>query len=1858
MKNKIVKNSLKAVIMAVTLTGMALVARAQAPTPFYAVNGLGAIGTGNSISVQPSISPSGSGLLTDVFGDNRFSVEAGPDGIAGEAFLSSATNQGPGILGGVLGAVGSLNAFTITMWINMQNTTVYNNYRFIEIDKGTSITTGSADGNLVYCNFNPSPPTIQWGVNGNMATAAANIWNGAAFQPGQWYYLVITYNSGHSQIYTGGTNIATSLQYTYSQNAPGSGLVNLGSATFLMLCNRPAENRCWPGAIDNVNIYSGELNLSQLEAIRSAQCSAVSFSAASATPNPVSNGGLVNVSIKAVSFATGATINRVSLDASSVGGSSTLPLVLSGAANVYTNSFIATAPGAAALPDAATVVVTASDTAQNTNSYNVQFTIAGPSVTWSGGAAPDNTWANSRNWVGGVPELGDTVVFAGTTQTNVNMESAYSIGGITFSPGAGTFNIGSSTANTLTLSANSPVINDSTNLETLNVAVAIGDATANGVVSVQAVSNSVVLNQALADGSSGSGGFTTVGPNATILSGLNTYSGDTTINSGTLTVGAGGDLGDTGAGGVYAANIIDNGVFNYASSNSQAITGIISGSGGLSLNAPVGTILTLQNTSSEAYRGPTIVNSGELDLHFSQIANAGLYSSSSLTIGSNGTVRLFNDNSLSGYGPGVGTLPTTIYPGGLLAAGVHSTHIWGVLTLKGGALGSDGNVNTAYGTWDLDGGVAVSGGTNMSVISAQTVVPSQTGGTVFNIANGGTPSGVDLDITGSLIDGTSLADTGVIMTGGGTMRLDGVNTYAHATTISSGTFILADPGVLGGGTYAAAILNNGTLVNATGATSGGQTLSGVISGTGNVIVAGAGSALTLSAPNSYTGNTIISNGTLYLLAPGAIATSPAITVASGATFDVSEASSPSLAPNQALFGSGTVNAPNGIAAGNGAMISPSDEGVLPLGTLHVTGNLTLGSGASTAFSVTNLAAGVSDNIAVGGSLTLNYNNVRIKAPSAAASLDQTADYVLMTASSISGSCASPPAWDVAPLNAANYSIVVSGGNVKLHYSAVLGPKGVGEANPSTNALPNNSVVLTMTVTNGTGANPSILSVVANASAITGGAATPFSQKSQASGVSVWTNSIIVPNSTPLGLVSVPVTITDGNGNVAIINITFTVVSATAIWDGLAANENWDSNLNWVGGSGPGFVGANLVFAGKTGLGPVMDQDYTVSTITFSNNAGAFVLTNATDDFLALSAGGAITNNSTNSETFNLPIQLAGVGTIKSATGSGFLVLNQPVNEATLGVGVLTNAGGTNVLNALNTYSGITVVASGTLTVGAGGDLGDTGSGGVYAANIIDNGVFNYASSNSQAITGIISGSGGLSLNAPVGTILTLQNTTSEAYTGPTIVNSGELDLDFPQIQDTGLYNSTSLAIGSNGTVRLFNDNSLSGWGPGVGTLPTTVYPGGLLASGVHSTHIWGVLTLKGGTLGSDGNVNTAYGTWDLDGGVVVSGGTNMSVISAQTVVPSQTGGTVFNIANGGTPSGVDLDITGSLIDGTSLADAGVIMIGTGTMRLDGLNTYAGKTTISNGTFIVADPGVLGGGTYAAAILNNGTLINATGATSGGQTLSGVISGTGNVIVAGAGSALTLSAPNSYTGNTIISNGTLYLLDPGAIGNSALIDVQSGGTLDVSGISGFTVNAGQTLRGTGSILQGGNVITVNGTLSAGEANAVGALILNGDLTMTGTSQISLRINKTGHVLTSDRIAGIGNGTYAGTLMITNTGTGYLAPGDSFTLFGATAGSGNFSSIVGPPGYTFTFNPTTGVLTVATVPPTTPTKVACSLSGKTLTLSWPAAYIGSTLQSNSISLAKTNDWFNVPGSASVTNVNITIGSGNVFFRLLTP
>ena len=208
----------------------------------------------------------------------------------------------------------------------------------------------------------------------------------------------------------------------------------------------------------------------------------------------------------------------------------------------------------------------------------------------------------------------------------------------------------------------------------------------------------------------------------------------------------------------------------------------------------------------------------------------------------------------------------------------------------------------------------------------------------------------------------------------------------------------------------------------------------------------------------------------------------------------------------------------------------------------------------------------------------------------------------------------------------------------------------------------------------------------------------------------------------------------------------------------------------------------------------------------------------------------------------------------------------------------------------------------------------------------------------------------------------------------------------------------------------------------------------------------------------------------------------------------------------------------------------------------------------------------------------------------------------------------------------------------------------------------TVSAG-TLAGIGSI-NGPVTVGPAGRIGAGNETGLGTLNLSQSLTIQGAA--APRISKNGGTPASDLIAGITTANYGGTLSISNA-TSDATPvvlGDTFTLFSAAAHTGTFTSVVGSPGagLGYSFNPVSGVVTVVAGTASYPTNITSSVSGNTLSLSWPATHAGWILQTqtNSLSVGLNTTWTDVPGSASVTSMNIPIIPANptVFFRLRNP
>ena len=662
-------------------------------------------------------------------------------------------------------------------------------------------------------------------------------------------------------------------------------------------------------------------------------------------------------------------------------------------------------------------------------------------------------------------------------------------------------------------------------------------------------------------------------------------------------------------------------------------------------------------------------------------------------------------------------------------------------------------------------------------VSAQTnyFIMNGNGSLTFAGANSYSPGGVTLNSgTLNVNNATALGGSGVTLTlAGGTID----NTTAGAITLANnnpqnwnGNFTFAGTKDLNLGT-GAVTLNATPQVTVSAGT---LTVGGPIGGSGfGFTKAGVGKLL-LSATNTYTGPTVVSNGKLVLTASALLANSSSITVSSGATFDISS-NAFTLSTGQSLLGSGTNNGSIAVASGAGVYAGLD----LAYGTNTITTNLTFSSGANVYMDLGTTFNGVNDLITVGQNLTLNNTVFHIKAPSTSVNLDTT-DYTLMT---VGGTTTGNPAlaWDVQPLNYAHYSIGKNGNNVILHYNSSLVPSGTGVASPNP-IVDNQPVLITVTVT--FSSNP-INTVTVDASALGASSNLPLI----AAGGGNYTNTVVVAPSVATGTKTLVATMTDNASLVGTTpGFTVTVNTSSEVWNGGGANDFWSSNPNWQSGFAPGYIGDDLTFAGTIRPTPDMNGNYTITTLTFDGTAGSFTLGSSGGYGLTLT-GGSIANNSANTQTVNLAITNG--GNLVDVSGGNNVVFNGGIAGAG---GLQDDNSGVLILNGTNSFTGGININSGTLQIAGAGLLG--GTNGNYAGNITNLGAFQYSSSATQTLAGVISflgpikdGSGRL--------ILTANNT----YTGNTVISNGVL-----QIAGAGGLGYGSAGVGS--TVDYYIGNLL------------------------------------------------------------------------------------------------------------------------------------------------------------------------------------------------------------------------------------------------------------------------------------------------------------------------------------------------------------------------------------------------------------------------------------------------------------------
>ncbi|EBF7886185.1 autotransporter outer membrane beta-barrel domain-containing protein, partial [Salmonella enterica] len=452
---------------------------------------------------------------------------------------------------------------------------------------------------------------------------------------------------------------------------------------------------------------------------------------------------------------------------------------------------------------------------------------------------------------------------------------------------------------------------------------------------------------------------------------------------------------------------------------------------------------------------------------------------------------------------------------------------------------------------------------------------------------------------------------------------------------------------------------------------------------------------------------------------------------------------------------------------------------------------------------------------------------------------------------------------------------------------------------------------------------------------------------------------------------------------------------------------------------------------------------------FTNNiSGNGQVVKSGDDTLTFSGSNTYTGGTTiNDGTL--------VATSVEALGSGD-VTNDAVLALNTGGDFANNIGGTGsvvksgdetlTLSGSNTYTGGTLISSGTLVAN---DVNALGTG-----DVTDNATLMLNTGgdfiNNIGGTGRVEKSGD--------DTLTLSG--SNSYTGGTLISSGTLVATNVDALGSGdVTDNATLELNTGGTF----DNAISGSGQ-------------VVKSGDETLTLSGANSYTGGTLISSGtlvaNDVNALGTGDVtdnavlelntggdfdnaisgSGQVVKSGDETLTLSGAN----SYTGGTLISggtlvatsveaLGSGDVTDNAVLELnTGGTFDNAISGSGQVVKSGDKTLTLSGANSYTGGTTISGGTLVASNVEALGSGdidNYASLQLN-----------ASGQFVTANLTTHDNAITAiGAGSAL---RANTLTQE---ANGTLavHLTDnnSGAIVTADRANL--GGTLDITGIGNVT-----------------------------------------------------------------------------------------------------------------------------------------------------------------------------------------------------------
>jgi fibronectin-binding autotransporter adhesin len=981
----------------------------------------------------------------------------------------------------------------------------------------------------------------------------------------------------------------------------------------------------------------------------------------------------------------------------------------------------------------------------------------------------------------------------------------------------------------------------------------------------------------------------------------------------------------------------------------------------------------------------------------------------------------------------------------------------------------------------------------------------------------------------------------------------------------------------------------------TGSTAGTGEIAGVIgqnSGTFTTALTKNGTGTwTLSAANTFTGATTVNGGTLALGGTAGVALSTAVNLNVGGTLQLNNLDTANngnrLADAAAInLAGGTLDFSNNA----GAVNYSETAGALNL-TGAVTSTIITDQAASGQTSILTLAslnrtAAATLNF-VGTGLGLNDQNKIVITGQAAGNLPAWASY---NTTGLAAYSATLGVTESAYTNIAALGGVIPNGaadNVRINSLGTSGNVTLGAATTAVNALLQNTTTASIVDTTGgtlqtTGIriNPGMQSLTIGIAPGAGvGSLTPLT----AGGELLLSNN----SSSPLVI----------NSNIVDNTTASTVViSGTGATTLAGANTNLgntivaNSTLNLTGSITGNTTTSTLVYGASVGNSIVnVSGNFTGFSTQGGSVAGAVGVYNQTAGLVTVTPG-----------TGNSQFVAGGNGAYGyfNLTGGTYKAVNRfdvvrTVSTTATGVAYI---GGTNALLDHTGSSDWFIIGYGLgqVTVGSGGTINHTGSGASFAISMdgtTSNGTLNVAGgtviTTSQPVrfgNGSATNSAGF-LNLASGTLSTGTNMLN-GVTGGT-GNNAYINFTGGTLRSTAAL--TNLIPVSTGFVN-FNNTVF-------GAIDNTAVPGAPSFAGGAIFDTNGFSTVIAAPLVS------ATGTGVTQTNLTVSGGTGYVgapavVFSTAGVVPGGTPASGYALISGGTVTGIVITNPGTYTPGTvptitltgggassaatvtstalntANTSGGLTKIGANTLALTNASNSYGTTTVTAGAVVGGVLGSLPGST------SPGLITVAPGAAIGGRvgvggfseadilTLGanasiapggylGISTALGNyTYLSSIGSTwaiakleantLTFDQPNTYSGGTLVAQGTLQIGNAGTTGTlgGGAVSVNTGTTLIFNRTDTYTLAPGNVVTGAGTI----NLVN-NGTV----ATSVGSSFATTGALNFGAANAAT--TSSGLDLTN------GNGSFGAVLVRTNSATPNtvtVGAGKSFDITGLTMG----------------------------------------------------------------------------------------------------